>query len=284
MRDESSGRNWSVTVAILVVNIVVFFVDWGNGPRVHAWFAEHAALSLDGLKQGYVWQLLTFQFLHGGLPHLVINSLALYFMGRPLEELLGRRSFARLYFLSGVAGGVLQILLALISPRFNGPMVGASAGISGLLAAIALVSPETTFYLFFFVPIRARYCLPLFLGISALLIFVDTQTGIAHGAHLGGALFGIAYLKWLHGSGLFGGWRERLLSFRRSRPIVKVRFPKGSSWQPENGNDRDGLEPEDFISREVDPILEKISAHGIHSLTERERKILEAARSRMEKR
>jgi hypothetical protein len=163
-------------------------------------------------------------------------------------------------------------------------MVGASAGISGLLAAIALVSPETTFYLFFFVPVRARYCLPLFIGISALLIFLDTKTGVAHGAHLGGALFGVAYLKWLHASGLFGGWWKRLVSFRRNRPIVKMRFPKASSWQEENGSQRDDLESGDFISREVDPILEKISAHGIHSLTERERKILEAARSRMENR
>ena len=283
MRDESPSRNWSITVVILIINIIVFFLDFADGRRSHAVFLEYGALSLDGLKRGFVWQFFTFQFLHGGLSHLVFNSIALYFVGRPLEEVLGKRSFLRLYLLSGIAGGVIQIALALVSPAFQAPMVGASAGICGLFAAFSILSPDSVVYLMFVLPLRARYFLPLTIALSALFLFLDKSSNIAHGAHLGGTLFGVAYLKWLHASGLFGGWWKRLFSFRRNRPIVKVRFPKASSWQRENGNGRDDLESGDFISREVDPILEKISAHGIHSLTERERKILEAARSRMEK-
>jgi len=71
---------------------------------------------------------------------------------------------------------------------------------------------------------------------------------------------------------------------RRSRPVVKVRFPKGiSEGAGPRPNRPDEAGPTDFISKEVDPILEKISAHGIHSLTERERRILEAARAKIEK-
>lgn len=284
MRDESPSRNWSITVVILIVNILVFFLDFADGRRSHSAFLEYGALSLDGLKRGFVWQFFTFQFLHGGLEHLIFNSIALYFVGRPLEEVLGKRSFLRLYLLSGLAGGVIQIGLALISPMFQAPMVGASAGICGLFAAFSILSPDSVVYIMFIIPVRARYFLPLTIVLSALFLFIDKSTNVAHGAHLGGTLFGVAYLKWLHSGAFFGGWWERLLSMRRNQPIVKVRFPKESSWQEESGNQRDELESGDFISREVDPILEKISAHGIHSLTERERKILEAARSRMEKR
>ncbi len=285
MRDQSPSRNWSITVAILVLNIVVFFLDFSDGRRSHAAFLEYGALSLEGLKRGFVWQFFTFQFLHGGLSHLIFNSIALYFVGRPLEEVLGKRSFLRLYLLSGFAGGAVQIALALFSPIFQAPMVGASAGICGLFAAFALLSPDSVIYIMFVIPLRARYFLPLTIGLSILLLITDKGSNIAHGAHLGGTLFGVAYLKWLHSSGLFEGWWERLFASRRNRPIVKIRFPKASSWEEdENGKRRDDLPSGDFISREVDPILEKISAHGIHSLTERERKILEAARSRMEKR
>src|SRR5689334_142265 len=119
MRDESPSRNWSITVVILVVNVIVFFLDFADGRRSHSAFLEYGALSLEGLKRGFVWQFFTFQFLHGGLGHLVFNSIALYFVGRPLEEVLGKRSFLKLYLLSGFAGGAIQILLALVSSLFQ---------------------------------------------------------------------------------------------------------------------------------------------------------------------
>ena len=117
---------------------------------------------------------------------------------------------------------------------------------------------------------------------------MPSSDGVAHGAHLGGTLFGYAYLRWSMMFdplfAWFSGMWERLRGPRASRPIIKVRFPKGSSWQGEEPDEARKIAPVDFITREVDPILEKISAHGIQSLTDRERKILEAAKSRIEKR
>lgn len=287
MRDSPSGRNWSSTVAILVINIAVFFLPYASGRNSEQAFMEYGALSLEGLKRGFVWQLFTYQFLHGGLAHLALNSLALYFFGRPLELMLGQRTFVKLYFLSGLAGGILQVALALISPRFGGPMVGASAGICGLVAAFALLSPDSTIYVFFVIPVRARYFLPLMIILSTVLLFTPEQArshggNIAHGAHLGGTLFGVAYLRWFVVSGYFAEIWHRIRGARAARPIVKVRFP-GTAWTREKAGAPDEPVSPDFISREVDPILEKISAHGIHSLTERERRILEAARARMDK-
>src|SRR5437867_4849876 len=156
MRSGGVHRGWSLTLLILVVNVVVFLVEYANGRQSHKAFLEYGALSLDGVRRGFLWQFLTYQFLHGGLPHLVLNSLALYFFGRPLEEMLSKGTFLKLYLLSGLAGGVVQVLLALVSPRFGVPMVGASAGICGLIAAFALLSPDSTIYLGFVLPIRAK--------------------------------------------------------------------------------------------------------------------------------
>ena len=77
---------------------------------------EHLALSLEGLRHGYVWQLLTFQFLHAGWMHLLFNLLAIYFFGRSVEFVLGRRRWLALYFLSGTIGGLVQMLLSLLIP------------------------------------------------------------------------------------------------------------------------------------------------------------------------
>src|SRR5436190_939845 len=143
MRRDKVPTPWSVTIVLLAFNIVVFFLEYsnGDGSKIQNWFLKYGVLSLEGLKHGFIWQFITFQFLHGGLSHLVLNSIGLYFFGRPLEGMLGRRDFIRLYLLSGVLGGVLQTLLGLVSARFAGPMVGASAGICGLIAAFSMLAP-----------------------------------------------------------------------------------------------------------------------------------------------
>src|ERR1051325_7214627 len=180
MRSESVNRGWSLTLVILVVNIVVFLAEYVNGQQSHEAFLEYGALSLEGIKRGFVWQFLTYQFLHGGLPHLVLNSLCLYFFGRPLEDALSKRTFLKLYLLSGLAGGVVQVALGLLSPRFGVPMVGASAGICGLIAAFALLHPDSTIYIGFFLPIRAKYFLPLTILVSVFFLFTSKDGGIAH--------------------------------------------------------------------------------------------------------
>jgi membrane associated rhomboid family serine protease len=284
MRRADAPRALSVTVVLLAFNVLVFFLEYINGDHSRRIFLEYGALSVEGLKRGFVWQFITFQFLHGGLPHLVLNSLGLYFFGRPLEGELGKREFLKLYLFSGVLGGVLQALLGLAAPRFGGPMVGASAGICGLVSAFALLAPESEIYVGFLLPVRAKYLLPIMIVLPVILLLTSSESSVAHAAHLGGTLGGIAYLKWLYRAGrpLFN-WAR----FRRPAPrrvLVKAPSTRHTFWRKQNSNPVDDLPPAEFISREVDPILDKISAHGIQSLTERERKILEAARAKMSKR
>src|SRR6266496_2148281 len=284
---------WSMWLTILVINIVVFFAQFSNGAISEDAFIKYGALSLKGLKSGFVWQLLTFQFLHGGLPHLVLNSVVLYSFGRPLEEFLGKRAFLKLYLLSGFAGGVAQILLAWVSSRFAGPMVGASAGICGLVAAFALLSPQSTIYLAFVIPLRAVYFLPLAIGLTIVLMVIPSNDHVAHAAHLGGMLAGIAWVKFgwrdyvpLPWAGWFERWRRwrPLQSRQRKRELVRAASLRAKPWLQTSAESPADLTGDEFISREVDPILDKISQHGIQSLTERERKILEAARKKMARR
>src|SRR5207245_11051787 len=201
MRRDNAPANWSITIVLLVFNILVCFLEYSNGDRskIQNWFLEYGALSLEGLKRGFIWQFISFQFLHGGLPHLVFNSLGLYFFGRPLEGMLGRRDFLKLYLFSGVIGGVLQALLGFIFPRIAGPMVGASAGICGLVAAFSVLAPDSQIYLWFVLPIRARYFLPIMFGLTLLFLMTSmvtsTESHVAHAAHLGGMLGGIGCMS-----------------------------------------------------------------------------------------
>ena len=300
MRDEPGiGRSSSIPplsawLVILILNVLVFLVQNAGGLSLHRSFLEYGALSLDGLKRGFLWQFLTFQFMHGGLGHLVLNSVVLYSFGRPLEFHLGKRKFLSLYLLSGFAGGLVQILLGLYSARFDGEMVGASAGICGLVSAFALLSPQSTIYLFFVLPVRAVYFLPLMTAATVLFIFLPSEDHIAHGAHLGGILAGVAWVKmvWhrdfraLPWQGWFSRWRrwQPLAGRQRKRELVRAASVRGRPWRAPGPEPIADLPPEEFISKEVDPILDKISAHGIHSLTEHERNILEAARKKMAKR
>jgi membrane associated rhomboid family serine protease len=299
MRGPSFGSQRSATTVLLIINVVVFIVRgflevWA--PRLHDTITRFLALSQEGLAHGYVWQVVTYQFLHadilhGGLLHLLGNMLLVYFFGHSVEDALGRKGVVRIYLLSGIVGGLVeviyQVLLHRIAPNYwGGGVVGASAAGLGLLAAYAALFPhrDITLLLFFFIPVslRARTLLWFSFGFAVFGMIVPAGN-IAEAAHLGGILTGLAYIHWIvQGT----GWPSlaRFKPAARPRVLVSAPFPKKSFWQRSKAGETDDLPPAEFISREVDPILDKISAYGIQSLTERERRILEAARAKMAKR
>ncbi len=271
---------WSMTTLLLITLVACFLIQSLMDRRTEQLFA----LSLEGLKAGRYYQLITFQFMHGGIWHLVCNMIGLYFFGRVVEEMLGAASMLKLYLLSGTVGGLCHVALCVAFPAyFYSGVVGASAGLFGLIAAFATREPNypITLLVFFVLPVTllAKWLLLIEAAVSVVGLFLPGTT--AHGAHLGGMLTGIVFVKWsgwvAGADGLWGMGDRR----RAPRPMVRatvlraVRRPRRT---PEE------LPPAEFISREVDPILEKISAQGIHSLTERERQILESARSKMARR
>ncbi len=285
---ESRGHNaWSVSTILMVVLVATFALQCMDDvyfkTRVEMWLGLTPAWFI------FAWQLLTFQFLHFNLWHLVGNLIGLWFFGRFVENVLGIKRFLLAYLGSGVIGGLLQGILMLLFPGHFGAIVfGASAGVSGVFAIFAMLESESEVRLNFILPIRAKTLLGIALAVSAFFTIVPTpRESVAHAAHLGGLLAGITFvrLRWhqdfrpLPWVGLWDRFRGAFHQRppRRASPRAQSRSDLIADMPIEE------LTP-DFISREVDPILDKISAHGIHSLTERERKILAAARERMSKR
>ncbi|HNQ90422.1 MAG TPA: rhomboid family intramembrane serine protease [Verrucomicrobiota bacterium] len=293
MREATYHRRWALSTILVLANVAVFALE------LLARLSPDGALNLvmgylplypADLARGWVWQLLTFQFLHAGPFHLLINCAMLYMFGRSLEQSLGPRRFLTLYFASGVCGGLLQAICSWSFPRHfgAGATVGASAGVFGLIAAFAFLNRETriTTLLAFIIPIsmRAKYLL-IVETVIAVLGMLERQSGIAHAAHLGGMLAALAFLV------ADRYWYRLSLPRRGPRfaappepELVAASRVRARQEDPSTAAGNTPAPPADFISREVDPILEKISAHGIQSLTERERRILEQARARMTRR
>lgn len=244
---------------LVIANVAVFVLQ--AFLPLEEWFA----LGREGLWGGQVWRFFTYMFLHGSLMHLLFNMLTLMFAGREVESLLGRSRMLWIYFGGGLLGGLLQLL----ATGGHYPLVGASAAVFAVLFAFTTIMPESELMLllFFVVPvkIRAKYLALGLVAISILFIVTGTGGNIGHVAHLGGALFG-----WVYARKLGYGYPLRIQEFLWTRR--------------ERKNREKGLSPEEFISEEIDPILDKISREGIHSLTRAERRILELGREKIERR
>jgi membrane associated rhomboid family serine protease len=280
MRDPSDNY-CSASVTLFWTIIVAFFLQQIDfvyfGGRANALLG----LSPDGIRHGYIWQFLTFQFLHSGWLHLFFNLFALWSFGRVVEQIIGTRRFLQVYFGAGVIGGILQVILGFIDPKiWGGYTVGASAGICGIIAVSTMIDPHSSIS-FWGIPIRAK---PFLIGLICFSIFgiVVPFDRSAHAAHLGGIMAGIAFVRWF----MNNDWSFPKFRFRpRSAPRELVSTPAGGFWKKSKSIPPDEDIPSgDFISKEVDPILDKIHAHGLQSLTDRERRILEAARAKMSRR
>lgn len=205
------------------------------------------------------WTILTYMFLHGGFSHLFFNMLGLFFFGGRVEHRLGGRDFARLYFVSGVAGALLSMGLA---PR--AAIIGASGGVFGVSLAFAMFWPRERIYIWGVLPVEAWLLVAINTGLSIFSGFGGTGSGVAHFAHLGGYLGAWAYLT----------LRERYSSARRFQRQVRA-VPRAADRAVREGLDRLQLDGVHALTRaEVDRILDKISAQGMGSLTPEERLFL----------
>jgi membrane associated rhomboid family serine protease len=287
MREPSFRSERPLSIKLIIVLVICFVVQTVLMYYANAsdFIFDWLALNRYAITRGRIWQLVTFQFLHGGLLHLFFNCLVLYMFGLAVENTMSRKHFLTLYFGSGIAGGLLEIVGHLLLPNhFGGAVVGASAGLMGLLAAFAFMFPHQQILVFFILPVPAMFFFIFSVLLSLYCILVPSVAGgIAHGAHLGGLLAGWFYIKFV----IHGGWE--MPTFRIKMPSMKKESERPTPQQmaamkAARQSSQGDLPPEEFISKEVDPILDKISAHGIQSLTDRERRILEAARARMARR
>jgi membrane associated rhomboid family serine protease len=135
-------------------------------------------------------------FLHGGPWHIGFNMLALWMFGNILERVWGMKRFLKYYFFCGLGAGLLVTTLAFITgDGYYSTTIGASGAVLGLLAAFGILFPNNIIYMYF-LPVKARYAVWIFGGLSLMFATTNLFAGISHWGHLGGILFGFIFLYW----------------------------------------------------------------------------------------
>jgi len=142
----------------------------------------------------YVWTWLTSTFSHGGVGHLFVNGLVLYFFGPVVERRIGSKKFAALFLLSGAAAGLAQVGLSIFTGD-TAAVLGASGAIAAVMGVLTVLNPNLTIYLYFVIPMPLWLATTLFVGYSA---FVSAAGGIGAGgvaqvAHMAGVAIGLLY-------------------------------------------------------------------------------------------
>ncbi len=294
MRDEDGPRGLSWTVWLIIALVAVFALEAAAevylGPSLQ-WLQRYGALSDRVWRSGWVWQLVSYQFLHGSFTHLFFNGLGVWMFGRPIEAAFGGARMLGLWLVGGLAGGLLQLAVGAAFPEgISAQVVGASAGLMTFLAIFCRLEPDARILLALIVPVPARFLFYLSLGIALFFTVVPPRDGVAHAAHLGGLLYGWLWVQtgghqgrspWDRWSEGWRRWRARRRAGKAhaAREVLRPPFrPTPTSTRPPAQSDAE------FIAREVDPILEKIAREGIGSLTAAERQTLESARQKVTRR
>ena len=204
-----------VTRNILIINVVVFIATLVNQDFMYGTFAMFYPAS----PLFRWWQPLTHMFMHGGIMHILFNMYTLVMFGMVVERALGTKKFLILYFVAGFGAAALHTGVEWIQAQsmapdsiayfhlLRTPVVGASGAIYGLLVAFAMLYPQARMTLIFPpVTLDAKWMVGIFIGIELLTGITGTQMGIAHFAHLGGALF--AFLLVLYWRKTGAVWRK----------------------------------------------------------------------------
>lgn len=180
---------------LLILNTAIFVLSYVSaGTGLQQLFSLLALAPVAVVKSLAVWQLVTYQFLHGGFLHLLFNMLTLWMFGTTLERDWGTRRFVRYYLLCGVGAGLSDVLVNAAIGNWGTRTVGASGAIYGLLLAFGVLYPNVTVLFNFLFPLKAKYFVMIY-GAMALLGSLNVNSGVSNLAHLGGMLFGYLLLR-----------------------------------------------------------------------------------------
>jgi len=180
---------------LLIVNTIIFVLTYLCPLPMQRQIMLVLALSAEAaVRNLFVWQLVTYMFLHGGFLHILFNMLTLWMFGMQLERDWGTRLFLKFYFYCGIAAGVCVLVVNMLFGYWGTITLGASGAIFGLLVAFGVMYPNQTVLMNFLFPIKAKYLVMIYVGIELLVTF-GPNTGVSTIAHLGGAAFGFVYLK-----------------------------------------------------------------------------------------
>jgi membrane associated rhomboid family serine protease len=239
-----------VVLYLLGANILIFLLQLGF---LNRYLGVLGLIPARVLGKGYVWQVVTYLFLHADPMHILFNMLFLWMLGSELERYWGGKEFIKYYFITGCGAGLVNVL---VQPGLTRPIIGASGAIFGLIVGFALAFPDREILFLFMIRMKAKYFALLAVLIEVFALWQMPNAPVARFAHLGGLLVGYLYLK---RERLTYGLRKRIASFR-----VEVAEARDARIRRQRENTR----------CEMDRILDKISSRGMDSLTDRERRFL----------
>ncbi len=286
---------------LLISNVAIFllqyfflnslrFGDTNLGLAFFRLFALQPIFQGPGMKSIYggpflPWQLITYMFLHGDFTHLFFNMFALWMFGMELENLWGSKRFLIYYTICGLGAAVANLFIA---PLFSkvGPTIGASGSVYGILVAFGYLFPNRHIYIYFLIPIKAKYLVILYMALEIFAVASQSESGIAHIAHLGGAVVGIIYLLITNRKrlNLFDSFKSNQTNnyWTNSSSNHKPNYTE-SNQKVYNAEYKD-IETKDYkseidaqqreIQKKIDDILDKLSKSGYQSLTDEEKRIL----------
>lgn len=251
----------SNVVRNLIVACVVGFVLQilsETGPLRGVLESWGALVPFEVWGRGQVWRLFSYMFLHGSFLHLLFNMLGLWMFGQAVANQMGDRKFLGLFLFSGITAGLFSGLFYLLDGSAHVPVIGASGALYGVMLAFARFFPNAPVILLIF-PVPARIAVWIF-GAIAFFSSVRGDGNVAHLTHLFGLLGAWLFLRFEEPVEMWISGMMRRNERKRVQQAAEVLVDR-----------------EEFFDTRVDPILKKISKHGIDSLSRQERSILEKA-------
>ncbi len=208
----------TVVKNLLIINVLFFLATIAAETVLRIDLSDYLGLHYIGASDFQPYQLVTYMFMHGNFGHLFFNMFALWMFGNTLENIWGPTKFLIFYFVCGIGAGLTQELVQYIqyvttlqdytSVNMSGTIismneylnmmttVGASGAVYGILLAFGMMFPNSTIYIYFAIPIKAKWFVLIY-GIIELFAGFTSVDNVAHFAHLGGMIFGlILILYW----------------------------------------------------------------------------------------
>jgi membrane associated rhomboid family serine protease len=240
-RSAASLFPWSFPTGVkwlVITNVAVYLIYFfgaravGDGPFIPLKLVPEMVMHLA------LWQLVTYLFLHSltSFTHILFNMLTLWMFGASIEETWGTKRFLQYYFICGVGAGICVVIVDMLTGNPYQATIGASGAIYGLLLAFGMMFPNQTVLMSFLFPIKAKYMVMIFGAIAFLSSFQGGST-VSNLAHLGGMIFGFAYIKTQFGKRIGGGFQldlaQRFKDYRMQRARRKFKV-----YMKKHGSDR----------------------------------------------
>lgn len=253
---------------IIIINVAIYFIQMLLAQTAigdSGMTLNDVAINYFGVRPDlviyslYLWQPVTYMFLHGGMIHILFNMYFLFALGSPVEQTWGGIRFLVFYFFTGIGAGITICLVNYLTGDIS-PTIGASGAIFGVIVAFGMLFPEVELYFLFVpVPIRAKYLVLIYGAINLIPFIIESfvtggRGGISYIGHLGGILFGFLYFLII---------RKRGITFKSK--LIKARYTREY-----NRRNTEIEQVADSNETRLTALLEKIKTSGSDSITDDE--------------